>query len=689
MATELEAERPALSRCSPEDLGSTLEISQSVYRPTQPLPPLSTRSAQSSLQSLSEDESAPPPKCSPKSNRKASLCLPRGSAEILNNPALPRRRSECKQLLFPPTEQTEMRRSRPLSNTGTSAAGILDAGASSRTEQLETLPRGLSTPAAQMEGRSSKDVDEADVLSENIQQLIREADLAFKTVGAAIADLDALSSGTATPKETPSKSTMSGRPSITKDGKSQFALRPHSMATGSPLKSPTRAASVSKVKRTKSKKSKKAKTNSASLADRVSRWTLSENVTEMLKGSFLRKIEADEMLTPERLEVVRASREYQLRQNVSRETLLTASTDDGSETPVDAFHLQDLPARIGSSGVNTSSSPDPQITQTLPLPELDRPIRRDFSFPRKPTPATASPSKKSSSDTRKDARVDEPPPLNPPPRSPGRSAVKSAQLSSPLPTIPEILVPKARKVVDKPKHRFAPVEDDESIFFYSTPYSLNMPTFRHGRIRFPKSDVMRGMNILPDDTMDWTAFQMAIGGGAGDIFSGSSDFTRRADDEGLDDLVSWFDEFGFESAGALQVAPSTPVGSTRRKRSRGESGEFSSASSSATDPDMELPIPVAQEFPHGFWNDGSVDTSKFTKDDGQCRIKRWTLDGPPKKRAGNRDSTGSLPQSPMMQLVFVGQGDDGEFVPMGYNLGHDLGDFLKWETQHALAFGQE
>lgn len=46
----------------------------------------------------------------------------------------------------------------------------------------------------------------------------------------------------------------------------------------------------------------------------------------------------------------------------------------------------------------------------------------------------------------------------------------------------------------------------------------------------------------------------------------------------------------------------------------------------------------------------------------------------------HRSSGSSLPPSPMLKLVASPVMD--EMIPMGYNLGHDLGDFLNWETYH-------
>ncbi|KAK3906919.1 hypothetical protein C8A05DRAFT_11404 [Staphylotrichum tortipilum] len=47
------------------------------------------------------------------------------------------------------------------------------------------------------------------------------------------------------------------------------------------------------------------------------------------------------------------------------------------------------------------------------------------------------------------------------------------------------------------------------------------------------------------------------------------------------------------------------------------------------------------------------------------------------------DSIHSLPQSPMMDLVISHDVEGNDYmVPMGFNLTHDLGDFLKWHAEH-------
>jgi hypothetical protein len=65
--------------------------------------------------------------------------------------------------------------------------------------------------------------------------------------------------------------------------------------------------------------------------------------------------------------------------------------------------------------------------------------------------------------------------------------------------------------------------DDEHIFLNSTPFTFNVPVFRHNPIRLAKADLVNAGSIdvldwkllsSPDETLDWTAFQIAILGGA-------------------------------------------------------------------------------------------------------------------------------------------------------------------------------
>ncbi len=48
----------------------------------------------------------------------------------------------------------------------------------------------------------------------------------------------------------------------------------------------------------------------------------------------------------------------------------------------------------------------------------------------------------------------------------------------------------------------------------------------------------------------------------------------------------------------------------------------------------------------------------------------------------------SLLQSPMLELVVSKDVEGKEYVvPMGFNLGHDLGDYLRWENEFVFEGG--
>jgi hypothetical protein len=242
-----------------------------------------------------------------------------------------------------------------------------------------------------------------------------------------------------------------------------------------------------------------------------------------------------------------------------------------------------------------------------------------------------------------------------------------------------------------------------------------MRTFRHGPIRIAKADVAPAYSAsklataVLDDSLDWTAFHMAILGGAGDLLGESTDYSRRdsAEEAEVDDLCEWFAGFGFAGYGTLgngcrpvSPRPSSTVTTTTTVEGKScpPAGDSSSRSSESG---LHLPIPVEQEFPTGFWNGrlGQNETGKEanTRFDRarSVGLRRWTLEGHPKRYEGNItmsidssrrpsvDSLASLPQSPMLDLVVSQDVGGNEYVvPMGYNLSHDLGDFLIYEAQN-------
>ncbi|OLN81726.1 hypothetical protein CCHL11_06892 [Colletotrichum chlorophyti] len=434
-----------------------------------------------------------------------------------------------------------------------------------------------------------------------------------------------------------------------------------------PLPPPSRGATPSNPRRKRSKKRSKSGSRKAT------RWQLGEDVAEILSGQFFRRIEVDELLTPDRLKALGAERECQLQLTQSRsssDTIRTVSTD-GSETSVEPFHLQDLPSRIGAAGVGGP--------ETLP-DVVAAPQQREFAVKDKTSCANISTIKDDCKADNMTAsgglRAPSPPAKNP-------ARFLSKQSAPVLITIPEVVITMpdvAASSTDTCQRHvgrtFALVDEGDFLFFQSTNYTLNHAAFRHGPIRFPKSEVVKGMKIDPDDTLDWTAFQMAILGGAGDLFSDPVDISQRSEAEEVEDIAEWFESFGFQNHGRL-ISKSSPTPRSARYRA-------ATVGSCPKAIDHDLPIPVGTEHPNGFWNEGEVDASKFLSDG--CSIRRWTMGGTHPRRH-NRGSVESLPPSPMMDLVMV-RGCDGEpeMVPMGYNLGHDLGDFLQWETENVYAF---
>jgi hypothetical protein len=212
--------------------------------------------------------------------------------------------------------------------------------------------------------------------------------------------------------------------------------------------------------------------------------------------------------------------------------------------------------------------------------------------------------------------------------------------------------------------------------------------------------------VLADDSLDWTAFQMAILGGAGDFYGEATDYSRRSagEEDEVRDLCEWFAGFGFDGCGRLDSGTATPASPLGEVDIGEDCSPVSTVSSLSSG--MLLPIPVEKEFPGGFWgarsgeDNGAEASSRFERG-RSVGLRRWTVEGHPKryegsvngegKRPSDADSVASLPQSPMLDLVVSRDSDGNEYVvPMGYNLGHDLGDFLRWEAENVYVseFGQ-
>ncbi|RYP86793.1 hypothetical protein DL769_000638 [Monosporascus sp. CRB-8-3] len=545
--------------------------------------------------------------------------------------------------------------------------------------------------------------------SQNIRQLIQEADEAFREVGSAIDEVKLVQYSHS--DNTPRTSMFEEEVSMS----SSFTERPGPLTPDiSPiLKSPLRqksrprlvtpaptapARSPSKPKRKKSKKGTKLPKPVKPLRKpviakpvikTVPRWTLTENVAELFTGRLFNKIEVDEMLTEAQLEEYKRRRMSQLKTQQMNDT--SKSDTESIDTPIEPFHLEDLPSRIGSAGV--------KLTAETPVEEgaastFFNDAGPQNSFVKKDRDELflgPSPSENMGTEARP-AVSREAHPV--PPKKSLKGLMAGRKRPPGLPSIPETSLTSSsndelflgRQLGSMQES----VADSDYVYFQSSPCTMTVPTFKHGPIRFAKSDLIPEPSLGgADDGLDWTAFQMAILGGAGDWNSESDDTIRRRTAEEIDELVDWWESWDFGCVGRLigeEPEAASPTSTV-------SAGEFSDISYN----DIQEDNPYSA---HHRWQTlrqqaavqglGLPGPKPSSMNEYQAPLSRtYAGAGPvqPRKLAG-RESIASLPQSPMLDLRVVrSDNDDVDVVPMGYNLGHDLGDFLRWEAEHVYAGG--
>ncbi|KEY68383.1 hypothetical protein S7711_01160 [Stachybotrys chartarum IBT 7711] len=574
--------------------------------------------------------------------------------------------------------------------------------------------------------------------SDNVRQLIQETDLAFKAVGSALADAKLASyvfehTNTSTPppgptsapqiapKELPPLPEASPDPAQA-DRPPSPLLAPapaavnttHTNSTPlvpSPLKpSPVKV----KAKKTKAKRNKGWPAMSSAM---VARLGLSENVTDILTGQRFKRIEADEMLTPDQIKELKKIREEARRQaNLLLQSRGSLDSDRGAskesvyELPAES---EDLSVKQSESGTDEFDDEDEEDTceewdgketgsdaGTLLTPPRWSVRNGSLTVSTRSASVSASPRSGSISASPRTCVA-----ASPRSGSMSMSSVSARNASLSASTRLASISESANLIAEEPEleaeaekeeeaeteeamrrrkqmESLRSEEDDHFIYLKSTPFTLTTPTFKHGAITFSKADMSKLM-MKVDDTLDWTAFQMAILGGAGDMMGGFYDEGEDYDSDAAEDMANWFDSFGFESAGAL-------IDSSYRS-GRESAGSMASSDSSVGQPsnadldDMDLPIPLMSEHPSNIWNtaEAPYDTNKFFRSSG---IRRWS--GVP-KRYGSQGEV-QIPSDPIVVCGPEGDGDIEASVAgesMGYNLGDDLGDFLRWEAEQMCFYG--
>jgi len=577
------------------------------------------------------------------------------------------------------------------------------------------------TPTQSLRYTGESDMED---LSENVEQLIRETDQAFKAVGNALADAKAATQGW----QEPFRPAPLRYASITR-GVSKGGHR-------SPLRSPSmRSVSVSKGKKRPMKKNSNifgrttSKVPPTPPANTPARWTLTDvttNMADVFSGKLFRT-EVDEMLTPDRIQQIKNEKAENARK-ISIESVNSFET--GGSTPTEPFHLESLSSRItaaqqDSTPYPSSNLPPPATPQANPPVSLKtpppRPARPDecpnqsrvgmvfdnFSFPAPPIP----------------------------PRATRRSS--ASRTASMLPTIPEIsalnISPALVSASDssttssRPSLMTRPLPTH--MFLPSTNFTLTCPLFRHGPIRLDRLSRSRKGSSPEEEALDWIAFQMAIAGTIeldehfGDL---RDDAHWEFDEAEVDNLIDWWKSLGLGGYGRMEneedvrdkdgpikipapiPVPTVSKSSQELRNPSRNNVNLDDASCPQkctwrtwTDaPPPPIPPPrIYHNIPRmTSWKPlpELTDTSKipvnapFTQTHPP-QISTVGIPPEPPRRPSLAESLLSLPPSPMLDLVVLSQsGKDEEVpIPMGFNLGHDLGDFLNWEARHVQSVYSE
>lgn len=380
------------------------------------------------------------------------------------------------------------------------------------------------------------------------------------------------------------------------------------------------------------------------------------------------------MLTPTRLqrlqqENIRVSQEHRVSADLAR----GAETDEDVDTPIEPFHLQSLSDRLDSAKKDLPPLPNP----VLPPPAIPQ---RHPNRPSEPKPTRkvqfASQSQEETEMTVNELTFPTPPRISISHHSPTSSNI------SKLPTIPEIspLTPSTTEhftsvpSITQPFHLQSTTEENY-IFLPSTPFTLTSPLFRHNAIRVP-IPYREPKLCTSDEALDWTAFQMAISG-TGGIDTYLDNYEMRESEKmafevmerEADDILRWWTEFGYQGWGRIVGEEK----SSAHKRGRQES----SARRKKREDIEHICVQEARGSPrHGEHLKSITDTEKIFITKGN------NPEGDGNEVQRRSSLAESLPPSPMLDLVGAGLGKDNEVIPMGFNLGHDLGDFLRWETDH-------
>lgn len=646
--------------------------------------------------------------------------IPQPLPEVLYLPPLP---LECAsddakswQLIFEEPTASLLHASQSTSSPGSvSAIGIASASGFDIDSTLaaNTIDDD-KTPTQSLKDTESATMDE---LSDNVEQLIRETDEAFKAIGTALADAKAATQGWHDQPTAPVKPPALAR------GVSRREPRPSNVTSRIPVH---RVVSVSKGK--KKRQIKKTTNLFGRVVHKVppppantpARWTLTDVTTNMFSGKMFRT-EVDEMLTPGRIQQQLKNNQDEKDRKVSMESTTSFGTD--GSTPTEPFHLESLGSRIAAVNLAAvqrdlplASNPDPPLLSTQMKPATPHTA---FPTPHTMVDTIALPSGRSEMERMvfdNFSFPDPPPPI--PPRAARRpSAPRATQM---LPTIPEVsslnIIPTKHLSTSTSSNSTHPslsiLSPPTVIFLPSTHYTLTSPLFLHGPIRLERL-LRNGKGSSPEEeALDWIAFQMAISGTIQD--EKTSDLRNNAeleaDEAEIDNLIAWWASFGFEGYGRMECAADVkktaePAMSKAEEQKQSELYEqkrnWRNWTTPTPQPTTNAPLePLLSSHKLNWTDDILASNDRTSLQEPYPHPSPYSLTEslpaadarssimPPMlpRRPSLAESLLSLPRSPMLDLVVegdsVGRDEEAEVIPMGFNLRHDLEDFLSWEARH-------
>lgn len=339
------------------------------------------------------------------------------------------------------------------------------------------------------------------------------------------------------------------------------------------------------------------------------RWKLNDvtaNIVEVFSGKIF-KTEVDEMLTPKRVQQIKAAKER-----------IALTTSEISKPPR-GEDLKEFPGERVSVAVDLASQ--------ISIPPYPSPVLPPPSIPAK------SPSQSLTTGFRESGMVFGSLEFPSPPRKLIHSETRG---QTPLP----LVLKTPSDTLHSQTYIIGDISGDVSPEFrtlWSTPFSLTSPLFRHGPIRIQKE-----ISKSKDDSLDWTAFQIAILGTMNEFDYEES----RIEEEEMDELTEWLAAFGFDSLGALICESARP-------------------------PRIEVYVKDDSDR-KASWSGPLCGESRWSDIDWK-KSRIWGV------QLEDGISGESLPQNPVVDPL----PERAETViPMSHNLGHDLGDFLNWEAQN-------